>query len=376
MRIGINMIALYDTKSSGAFRYIKLLMQQLGRYDLSDCEFVVYKQQLIPKEYIGIPETLKVEYVDVPNVGHGISRIIFEQTLFYRYLKPCDVFYSYCTSMPLFVRAKRIFTLHDVYYLTCKERYGTLQTAYLKFITKLYCRRSTAILTVSEFSKSEICRHLDVSPEKISITTNFLLPEPPAAGVDPETVRITDIDGREADMKKPFFLYVGNLQPAKNIDGMTAGFGQFSLAHPEYNLIIVGKPTNKGDEIISHLRRQAASNVYYIGYQSREVVEYLFGACVATVLLSFCEGFGIPPLEGFRYGKPALVSNAASLPEVVGPAGVLADPYNTEDIAAGFEQIIARRESLAAATAGQLKKFSPEHSVQVFMNVLGIKTND
>ena len=93
----------------------------MGEYHLSDVEFVVYKQKQISEDYIGLPKEWKVWYVNVPNLGHGIKRVFFEQTIFYAYLKPCDILYSYCTSIPLLAKAKKVFTLHDVYFLTEKK---------------------------------------------------------------------------------------------------------------------------------------------------------------------------------------------------------------------------------------------------------------
>ena len=91
MIVGINMIALPAEKGSGAFRYFQMLLNMLGEYDLVNVHFIIYKQKQISKKYIDVPDNLDVEYVDVPTIGTGIYRIIFEQTLFYKYLKPCDV---------------------------------------------------------------------------------------------------------------------------------------------------------------------------------------------------------------------------------------------------------------------------------------------
>ena len=93
MRIGINLIALPTEKGSGAFRYIQMLLQAMGEYEIRNCEFIIYKQTQISERYIGIPNSLNVKYVSVPNLGMGIKRVIFEQTLFYKYLEPCDVLY-------------------------------------------------------------------------------------------------------------------------------------------------------------------------------------------------------------------------------------------------------------------------------------------
>lgn len=367
MIVGINLIALSTQTGTGPFSYIKRILTQMGKYQISDCLFIIYKQKHIPKEYFEVPPELNVTFVDVPTLGNGIRRIIFEQTLFYFYIKKCDAFYSFCTSMPLFVRTKRFFTLHDVYYLTFSKRYGKIKTMYLKWITKLYIRQSRKVFTVSEYSKNEICDLLNIDKNKIEITYNFVLPSPP------QTItlqKIKDVNGNNVDLNKRFFLYVGSLQPGKNIQGMVDGFRLFMENNTDWQLIIVGKPTHKGESIINYIKNR--SNVFYLGYQPGNVVDYLFSKCFATVLLSFCEGFGIPPIEGFLYGKPTLVSDRTSLPEVAGEAGIKVNPYNIQEISEGFETLTKRYDDYARKVEGQLKKFSPENSVETFMKTIGI----
>jgi len=367
--IGINLIALFSEQGSGAFRYIKLLLEEMGNYNLHDCKFVVYKQRCISEKYLDIPKSLDVEYVNVPNIGHGFKRIIFEQTLFYKYIKPCDVFYSYCSSMPFFLRTKKIFTLHDVYFLTEKERYGFVQRNYLKIITWLYIHVSSKIFTVSEFSKNEIMKYYRISSDKLVITYNFVKPIPKVCSINEN---ISDKKGNRIDLKVPFFLYVGNIHSGKNIIRMLEGFEIFNKTH-KYQLLICGKPANDSDAIITEISKRR--DVHYLGYQSREVVDYLFQNCISVVLVSLCEGFGIPPLEGIQNHKPALVSSGTSIPEVVGNAGVCVNPRSVEEIADGYEKIIENMKSFEPYYDLQIKKFSPKDSVEAFMKSLGISAS-
>lgn len=368
--IGINLMPLFSEQGSGAFRYIKLLLQELDKYNLFDCRFVVYKQQCISREYLGIPESLDVDFVDVPNVGRGFKRILFEQTKFYKYIKSCDVFYSYCSSMPFFLRSKKIFTLHDVYFLTEKERYGFVQRNYLKFITSLYLKLCDKVLTVSEYSKMEIIRHFHVKPDNITITYNFLKSEKCANSL--ERPILHGKSGEEIDLNMPFFLYVGNIHPGKNIVRMVDGFRLFNQnSDIKFNLLISGKLANSGEEIVKKI--SGIPNVHYLGYESRENVEWMMQNCQAVVLLSLCEGFGIPPLEGFAYKKPALVSNTTSLPEVVGAAGVCVNPLDEDEISGGFKRIVKQKAELSHNCQTQIDKFSAQESVETFMKELGIE---
>lgn len=357
MIVALNFIALPDERGSGAFHYIRNLLSTMGEYTLRDTHFIVYKQRHIHAEYIGMPANAEVEYIDVPTLGNGWKRILFEQTRFYHYIKPCDVFYSYCTSLPLRVNAKRIFTLHDVYYLTNKERYGWLQRTYLKYITQLYAGNVDEILTVSNYSQQQIEKYIASARGKVKLTYNTL----PLRTLTEEAVPIPS--------NKPFFLFVGSIQPGKNIIRMVQAFVRFNQSH-RYQLLVVGKPLQNSQSIIEQISKM--EDVHYLGYRYDAEIAYLYRHTEAIVLVSLCEGFGIPPLEGFLYGKPALVSNTTSLPEVVGNAGILVDPMDINAIADGFQAVLDRREELIKHTQEQINKFDRHLACKTWMKSLHI----
>lgn len=369
MVIGINLLPLFAEQGAGPFQYIKVLWKEMANYQITDCHFIVYKQKQISKKYLGIPNNLDVEFVDLPNVGNGLKRIIFEQIFYYNYIKKCDVFYSYCTSMPIFLKCRKIFTLHDVYFLSNKDRYGMFRRRYLMIITRFFCQLCEHIFTVSQYSYNEIIKNIPSVKSKLSITYNFI----PTKTVIPAPLsEISDTEGNLIDDALPYFLFIGSLQPGKNIYGMIKGFEEFNARHHnKFKLYIVGKSAWKGNEMIDFIHKY--KNVDYFGYLKREQVEGLLKNCYAVVLLSFCEGFGIPPLEGFGYGKPALVSDVTSLPEVVGNAGAKVNPYDVDEISKGFDLIVQNHEEYVSNTSMQLQKFNPQKSVECFMNVLGIK---
>jgi len=356
MIVALNFIALTDTQTTGPFRYIHNILNVMNEYDILDTHFIVYKQKHIPAELIGIPQTADVEYINVPTLGRGLKRVIFEQTLFYQYIKPCDIFYSYCTSMPLFVHAKRVFTLHDIYYITNPERYRWFQRAYLTIITRIYARAAHEILTVSRYSFEQIQKYIPIAKNKLTITYNIL-----PVNIGTSTIVETG--------NKPYFLFVGSIQPSKNIVKMIDGFCCFNT-QGTYQLIIVGKPQPQSSLILAHI--QNADNVKYMGYLDDAQITYLYQHTVAVVLVSLCEGFGIPPLEGFRFGAPALVANTTSLPEVVGKAGIKVNPRDIQAIADGFTQVVNHHAQLSKHIPERLRFFDKNHSCEKWMESLHI----
>lgn len=359
MIVALNFIALPDTQAAGAYRYIARMLKMMRYYAIEDTIFHIYKQKHIPDNFFQIPSNLKVKYIDVPTIGRGIKRVIFEQTFFYKYILPCDIMYSYCTSMPLMVHAYKVFTLHDVYSFSNSKRHGLIQRIYLRLTTRMYIKTVDEIITVSEYSKQEIKKHLQVPHNKLSITHNFLLPEETQHSQTKWTYK-----------GKPYFLFIGSILPHKNIIGMVDGFIKFNKNN-KYELKIVGKLAGEQEIILEHIK--LSSDIQLLGYQSDEEISHLYQNCIGVVLLSFCEGFGIPPLEGFSYGKPALVANTSSLPEVVGKAGILVDPYDINAIANGYQEFIDKQHILQQHIPTQLAKFNPYDSCEQFMHVLKIK---
>lgn len=365
MVIGVNLIALYDEQGDGSFRYIHMLLKEMVNYNLSSTKFIIYKQVCISEKYLDLPSNLNVEYINVPNVGRGLKRILFEQTLFYSYLKPCDVLYSYCLSMPLLVRCKKIFTLHDLYSYLDKERYSFLRKIYIQGMIKLYVRAANKIITVSENSKKDIENYLNVPSNNIFITYNFVKP---ILNIEQQTV--FDDANKVIDVNDPFFLYIGSLHNGKNIERMCKAYNEYRKKGGAKRMLMIGK-IMENEESYKDLIYNTPG-ILYLGYQPRKTVEYLLSVCYSVVLVSLYEGFGIPPLEGFIFSKPALVSSTASLPEVVGNAGTYADPYNIKEISEAFFKIEENYSEYQSHTKEQLVKFSPKTSVEQFMRVLGI----
>ena len=150
---------------------------------------------------------------------------------------------------------------------------------------------------------------------------------------------------------------------------MIDGFARFNKAG-KYQLVIAGKPLHNFEPILKKMAE--TPNVRYLGYLQDGQITYLYKQATAVVLLSLCEGFGIPPMEGFRYGKPALVADATSLPEVVGEAGIKVDPYDINAIEDGFRKVLNEKDTLCKHIPTQLQFFDPKQSCEVWMNSLEI----
>ena len=245
---------------------------------------------------------------------------------------------------------------------------------------KIYCQRADVILTVSEFSRQEIHHYLGIPLEKIHVVYN---------GVDPEQYHPDYREGRIQEVKAKYnipgsyILYLGTLEPRKNIETLirayqrllTAGpsrFGQPPSAFPK--LVLAGKKGWLYDSIFQLVKEFHLENqVIFTGYVDESDAAPLLCGARMFVFPSLYEGFGIPPLEAMACGTPVIVSDCASLPEVVGDAGLLVPPTDIEKLAESMnrllkdDQLHAALREVGLKRAGQFTwKASAKKLVQIY----------
>jgi glycosyltransferase involved in cell wall biosynthesis len=174
-------------------------------------------------------------------------------------------------------------------------------------------------------------------------------------------------------------LYIGTLKPSKNVEGLVGAFSELITHHPsrftKYKLVIAGKKGWLFDSIFEKVKKLGIEGrVEFLGFvNERKKLELLTRAKV-FVSPSFTEGFGIPALEAMAVGTPVAVSDIGSYPEVVGKAGVLVDPYDTESIARGIEKVVSASAleytKMVKQGLAQAEKFSWEKTAKQTLEVL------
>ena len=368
MRIAIDARKLRDY---GIGTYVRNLLRHLARID-RNTEYVVFCRQ----EDGGIVDELGENFRAVPERARPYS--VREQVAL-----PLDVrregislFHAPHYALPPLTPCKSVVTIHDCIHLRFPQ-YLPNRVAYAYARTSLWfaTHRSNRVLTVSEASKRDILRYFRVPQEKIDVIYNAIderFGTPPA---EDEVDRVREryqLDG-------PFVLYAGNIKPHKNLERLIEAFHLFRRGPFEHvKMLIIGDEISKYATLRRAVHRHKLhKHVRFFGFVPDKTLAILYRLAGVFVFPSLYEGFGLPPLEAMASGTPVVTSNVSSLPEVVGDAALLIDPYQPEAIADAIERVLtnaALREDLRTRGLARVREFSWERSVgrvrQIYEEVL------
>ncbi|MGE5508349.1 MAG: glycosyltransferase family 4 protein [Chitinophagales bacterium] len=225
-------------------------------------------------------------------------------------------------------------TVHDLipYVLpqTCTRRYLE------RFLARMpeICARSSLVLTVSRHTRADLCRILGLPEQKIVVV--YEAPEPcyqPGSFLE-ATARV----GQTYGLPSPYLLYVGGFSPRKNLTGLLTAYAKVYRDLPGTPaLVLAGTLDPAGERLVDRAADLGLQGkVLFPGFVPLADLPDLYRAARFFVYPSLYEGFGLPPLEAMACGTPVVASRESSLPEVVGNAGLLVDPYDPDALAEGL----------------------------------------
>lgn len=223
---------------------------------------------------------------------------------------------------PVLYRNK-VSTLHDIGFIRFPQSYSRPFRLWYRLLIPLVLRTSRAILTVSDFSRSEIAGHYRLDPRTITVI--------PDAAAD----RVRVPDGNDRNREDPYFLTVGSLAAHKNLDRLMTAFGVLHGRHPEARLVVAGG----GWKTLAHRNAPQQSGVTLTGRVSDEELARLYQGATAFVFPSLYEGFGIPPLEAQAGGCPVISSRSAAMPEILGDSVLYFDAESPAQMASAMERV-------------------------------------
>lgn len=262
-----------------------------------------------------------IPYEERRRPWHPLDPILLAGALIRR--KP-RLFFSPGYNSPLGWPGPYVFSLHDLHHLCVADNSSLAKRAYYRTIIKPACHRASFVLTVSEYSKHEICTWAKVAEEKVINVGN---------GVGPPFSSV----GAKHEPGYPYLLYVGSHKVHKNLPRLLKAYA-ISGVHNDVRLLMTGEP---GEQMSQNVKALGLENhVAFIGSPNNEQLAEYYRGALALLFPSLYEGFGLPPVEAMACGIPVLTSNICALPEIVGDAGIIVQPLQTDEIADGIRRLV------------------------------------
>lgn len=351
MKIGI---MLRHIEERGGIRvYTVNILKALLKIDRKNEYLMIYKS----KDHLG-------RYSSFPNVSEtvlpGTGKLWWDQVSIPHLAKArnLDIVYNPKLSIPLFTTAKTILVMHGAEQYAVPECFKWHDRIYFSVANRLYVRRASAIIAMTNIGKHDIARYMGASLEKIHV-----IPE-----AYNELCRGRDLEGaREAKAKynlpERFILFVGGLTPLKNFGNLLRAFDRIREQIPQ-KLVIVGFSrwkVEKDFKLLDDLGLR--DSVIFPGFIPDEDIPKFYSLADLFVMPSLYEGFGIPVLEAMACGCPVVTTKTGCSPEVAGGGAVLVDPYNPEEMARGMLAVLsdeALRADLVRKGYLRAKEFSWE----------------
>ena len=255
---------------------------------------------------------------------------------------------NFCNTGPL-IKRKQLVTICDASVFAYPRGYSVLFRFWYMFMLPVLGFVALRIITISEFSKSELIRYCKISPKKlfpILLGTEQLM----HSRLDLSFLALHGLT------EVPYVLAVSSLNPNKNFSGLIRAIEM--LGDVNFKIVIAGGMNSK---VFSDRPVFLSNFVTQVGYVTDDELRLLYQNASCFVYPSLYEGFGLPPLEAMASGCPVIVSNIASLPEVCGEAALYCDPFDPLDIAEKIQLLMADvdlRNELIARGFERVKKFT------------------
>ena len=369
MRIGINLLALYPMVSGGVEFYIRNLLDALFKIDRSN-EYVLFTNQDNHCTFAGGQPNVQWVLCGV-GARPQWKRVAWEQLILPSFAKKyrLDLLHSPTYTWPVRSNLPGVVSILDMLYRVYPETIPRTKLTFWKAFVPWSARRCHKILTSSESSKRDIVRYLGVPPEKVTVTP-LALDRQLDTGKQPSADEIEEVCAKYA-IRSPYLLDVGGVGRHKNPVSLVKALAilRGRTATKELTLVITGNDYGSAGEIRSCAYSFGLEEAVRLpGYVAREDLPALYAGSFAYVTPSMFEGFGLTVLEAMEFCTPVVVSDRASLPEVVGDAALTVDPERSDLIADAIYRIAMDpelRQDLINRGRRRVEEFSWERTARL-----------
>ncbi len=255
-----------------------------------------------------------------------LIRIFWEQ-----FIQPLELLrlrpallHSLAFASPLLNPAPAVVTVYDLSFRIFPERFLPAQRLYLNTLTAHSCRRARRVLAISESTRADVIKHFGIDRARVDVA---------APGVDPAfrplPASLTDSFRAQQGLPNPFILYLGTLEPRKNLETLIRAFAALRAQFPitNYQLLLAGAKGWLYHSLFALVEQLNLTDcVHFPGFIPPEDLVLWYNACAVFAYPSSYEGFGMPVLEALACRKPVVTTTASSLPEAAGDAALLVPP--------------------------------------------------
>jgi len=376
MRIAIDVRGLGSPKQSGVGEYTLEILRALFEIG-SEHDFVLFSSgtETVRRHVLDNLNLIDIdryrshvrhEHLPTPNKILNLG-IVAQTSPKLDDLVDCDIFFFPNLNYIATGRTPSVVTLHDLSWKIFPHFFKARGQVWHRTVRpERTLSTAQAIITPSTSTKQDAIDQFGIDPEKMSVIPhgiNHKLFQPKMLPQD---------HGIRSQYRLPekYILFMGTIEPRKNLHALLDALDNQTTRQPD-NLVIAGGPGWRSDDILDRFKQM--TNVHYLGYVPHEHRPALYRAARAFVFPSIYEGFGLPVLEAMACGTPVITSHTSSLPETVGNAALLINPYNSNDIATALNELSRSdnlRADLVKAGLEQAQKFNWQKAAQKTLEVL------
>lgn len=262
-----------------------------------------------------------------------IARNLWQQIVLPGQINNEDTLWSPANNGPVFL-SNHVITLHDIAVFPHPEWFSASYASWKRMLIPQIAKHARGILTVSEFSKEIICRHLDVSPDKVKVVYNGVSPRfKPATSSAIQSIR------DKYGLTSPYLLTLGSLDPRKNFKRTVNAWQHWKKKGnlENFELAIAGGSNTNFRRLDLDL---SGDSIKLLGFVDDDDLPALYSGAEAFLLPSLFEGFGLPVIESMACATPVITSNTTALAEISGDAALTVDPSDTDSIQNGILELL------------------------------------
>lgn len=330
-RIGVDATPLLGQRSGIGHYTARLLAAQLRTEP--EREFLLYSNRPL--------ENLEPQLEQATRVpGYLLrSRWLWMQLMLPRLISQTrpDLCHFTNALAPLWINRPYVLSIYDATLFLYSSYHPWTRLLAIRLMLPLAVRRASAVITISQSARQDLQKILNIPSEKIHVVYGAAHPQ-----FEPVTQQAKLAQVRQKyGLPEQFLLYVGTLEPRKNLTRLVKAFGRLKKMGQPHKLVLAGPwgwSMNGFNQQIDKL--DLGDSIQMLGYIPDEDLPSLYSLATVFVFPSIYEGFGLPPLEAMACGTPVLSSKNSSLAEICGDAAFLVDPLNEESLLEGLRQLL------------------------------------